>query len=214
MPFCKVKNPFEKLLLLRHPDEWFIWNNAYDSDGVFQWSLVKPIEELISLTPPGARQKSVRPLIVKKNKQNLVTTVPQPLSILAPPRVQLTIDELLSSNVARMPPPQGAFQQPVTRSVQQPATKKRSRSNRGDDSSPCPSFDDFTATTSETLSGMVAHSGSVYSGVSSAITQPVGFVTSSSLTYSVKGIQNLGNTCYLAVVVQVLLLSFLIFFGF
>jgi hypothetical protein len=95
MPFCKVKNPFEKLLLLRHPDEWFIWNNAYDSDGVFQWSLVKPIEELISLTPPGAGPKSVRPVIVKK-KQKLVTTVPQPLPMSAPARVHLTRDERIA----------------------------------------------------------------------------------------------------------------------
>jgi hypothetical protein len=262
MPFCKVKNPFEKLLLLRHPDEWFIWNNAYDSDGVFQWSLVKPIEELISLTPPGARQKSVRPLIVKKNKQNLVTTVPQPLSILAPPRVQLTIDELLSSNVARMPPPQGGFQQLVTKSVPQPVTSsvhqqpvamspintttaiKRKRIDRGDATPPSLSFD-FTTTT-ETLSGMVASSSSSSSssssgsgsgsGGSSAITQqqskaitidnegtcfspiasslmfnnvpprfPLTASSSSPRRQNTNGIENLGNTCYLAVVVQVII---------
>ena len=221
MPFCKVKNPFEKLLLLRHPDEWFIWNNAYDSDGVFRWSLVKPIEDLISMTPPSAGGlKSVRPVILKKT-QKLVTTVPQqPLPMSAPARVQLTTDESRSSTVvARMPPPQGAFQQPVTRSpVQQSVTlspiilttatnKKRPRRNRGADSSPCPSVD-FTATTTETLSGMVGYSGSGssgsgYSGVSSSITQPDWFVKSDSLFSSVKGIENIGNTCYLAVAVQV-----------
>jgi hypothetical protein len=138
----------------------------------------------------------------------------------APARVQLTTDESRSSTVvARMPPPQGAFQQPVTRSpVQQSVTlspiilttatnKKRPRRNRGADSSPCPSVD-FTATTTETLSGMVGYSGSGssgsgYSGVSSSITQPDWFVKSDSLFSSVKGIENIGNTCYLAVAVQV-----------
>jgi ubiquitin C-terminal hydrolase len=57
---------------------------------------------------------------------------------------------------------------------------------------------------------VVAHSGSGYSGVSSAITQPVGFVTSSSLIPSIKGIENLGNTCYLAVAVQVLIFVFVV----
>ena len=260
MPFCKVKNPFEKLLLLRHPDEWFIWNNAYDSDGVFQWSLVKPIEELISLTPPGAQQKSVRPLIVK-NKQKPVTTISQPFSILAPPIVQLTRAETLSSNVVRMPPPQVGFQQPVTTSVPQPVTRsvqrpvtlspiitttaiKRKRIDRGDATPPSLSFE-FTATTTETSSGLVASSSSGSGGSSATMQQqseattaeneatflsptasalmynnvPQSFSLTASSSSSLRrhntnGIENLGNTCYLAVVVQVIFSSFSISFCF
>ena len=62
MPFSEVKNPTEELLLIRHPNEWFIWNNSYDENGVFQKSLIKPIAELIQLKLLLGK-KSPRPTI-------------------------------------------------------------------------------------------------------------------------------------------------------
>lgn len=154
MPFSEVKNPREELLLIRHPDEWFIWNNAYDKNGIFQKSLIKPIAELIALKPVRGK-KSPRPTILQVRATTSSNTLPA---------IQQTQQQFNSTSVVLAQP--------------------------------------YTVTSSSNQGGNITQqsSSSALSSSSSLLHR----VIPSSRSRNNEGIENIGNTCYIAAVVQVM----------
>ena len=58
MLFIDEEKQKKTLFELKHPDEWYIWNAAYDENGIFQLSRIKPIGELCEKYNPKVNKIS------------------------------------------------------------------------------------------------------------------------------------------------------------
>ena len=204
MPFINEEEQKKKLYALCHPDLWYIWNTAYDENGIFQPDRIKPISELRKKYNPNVN-KPLRPTFssttsrasISAGQQNMqVSTQPASSSISAvaenvSPLFSATTSVPVSAkrkgapsssvavfNLQFMPPPK-----------RKPAMAGRNEISQSSAISPMPLSVHFA---DDVVSAIKSTSSS---GSSIDVRRAPIFEM---------GIENIGATCYLAVVVQVL----------